>query len=157
MRRCADLMTELCRLKFKITLQSQGIYPWISCPLHISWTLWKIFIKLWTNVHLSKTVYKTYNSAMQTQGQYHSLRSLDLPLNTSRSLYISCTLWKIFINFSQIYISVRRCAEPMHQLRRCNVKGHSYRYWEFRLLDPWKDFHLTLVNCSSQWDGVQNP
>ena len=35
--RCAEHMTQLPRLK--VTGQGQRIYPWISCPLHISWTL----------------------------------------------------------------------------------------------------------------------
>ena len=29
---CAGPMTQLCRLKVKVTLQCHGIYPWISCP-----------------------------------------------------------------------------------------------------------------------------
>ena len=32
-RQCAEQMTQLPRLKITV----QGIYPWISCPLHISW------------------------------------------------------------------------------------------------------------------------
>ena len=36
-RRCAEYMTQLRRLK--VTGQGQMIYPWILCLLHISWTL----------------------------------------------------------------------------------------------------------------------
>ena len=36
---CAEHMTKLPRLWVKVTGQGQRIYPWISGPLHISWTL----------------------------------------------------------------------------------------------------------------------
>ena len=44
----------------------------LSCLLHISWTLWKIFMKLWSNVCLSEAMCRTHNSSMLTQGQGHS-------------------------------------------------------------------------------------
>ena len=40
-----------------------------------------IFIKLHPNVPLSETMYRTYDSSMQTEGQGHTSRSCDLPLN----------------------------------------------------------------------------
>ena len=40
-RQCAESMSQLQRLKVKVTVQGQRLYPWILCPLHISWTLWK--------------------------------------------------------------------------------------------------------------------
>ena len=51
----------------------------LSCPLHISWTLRKIFIKLRSNVPLSEKVCRTHNSATQTQGQFKGHGGL--PLN----------------------------------------------------------------------------
>ena len=41
----------------------------LSCPLHISWTLWKIFIKLWSNVRRRESMCRTNKSTMPTQGQ----------------------------------------------------------------------------------------
>ena len=50
-RRYAEPINQACRLKVKAV---KGLEPWISCSLHISWTLWKIFIKFGSNVRLSE-------------------------------------------------------------------------------------------------------
>ena len=55
-RKCAESITQLCRLE--VTVQGHGFYPLILCMLHISWTLWKILIKLWSNV--SGMVHRTH-------------------------------------------------------------------------------------------------
>ena len=93
-RLCAEHMTQLPRLK--VTSQGQVIYPWISCPLHIFWTLRAIFIKLYPNVPLSETMCRTYDSATHTQGQGHTSRSCDLLFNLC-PLHISWILLTIFI------------------------------------------------------------
>ena len=80
-RRCAGPLTQLPRLKIKVTLQGLRIYPWISCLLHISWTLWTLFIKLHPNVPLNETVCRTHDSAMQTQGQGHQINPAPYLLN----------------------------------------------------------------------------
>ena len=69
-RRCTE-PTQPCRFKVKVTIEGHEFEPLISCSLLISWTLWKIFIKLWPNVRLSETMCRTYNSAMPTQGHGH--------------------------------------------------------------------------------------
>ena len=118
-RRCAEHMTQLLRLK--VTGQGQGIYPWISCPLHISWTLWTLFIKLHPNVPLSEVVCRTNDSATQTQGQGHTSRSWNLPLN-----FVSFKSPQPFVRFSlnitQFFLSVSWCAEPMTRLCKLKVK-----------------------------------
>ena len=49
---CAEPMTtRLCRLKAKITGKGHGIWHWILCHLHISFTPGMIFIKLVKGVH----------------------------------------------------------------------------------------------------------
>ena len=68
-RQSAEHMNQLPRLKVQVTDQGQRIYPWLSRPLHISWTFAVIFIKLYPNIPLSEIMYRTYNSATQTQGQ----------------------------------------------------------------------------------------
>ena len=62
-------MINLRCIKIKVNVKSHGIYPWISCPLHISYTTGRIFINVWSNVHLSKLV--SNDSATQTQSQGH--------------------------------------------------------------------------------------
>ena len=52
-RWCIEPITQRCRLKVKVT--NEG-HTSLSCSLHISWTIWKIFMKLWSNVCLSKAV-----------------------------------------------------------------------------------------------------
>ena len=73
-RRCAEPITQACRLKVKVTVKGHEFEPWISSSLHISWTLWKIFIKVGSNVRLSEMMCRTHNSTMQTQGQGHNWR-----------------------------------------------------------------------------------
>ena len=127
-------ITQLPRLKVKLTVQGHGIYPFnfVSAPYflnplnyfpqtspkcssqwdcvqnpcliqlhrlkvtvqghwdllfnfgsaHISWTLWKIFIKIWSNIYLIDMMCSNHDIAMQTQGQ--------------GPLHISWTLWTIF-------------------------------------------------------------
>ena len=58
-RCCAELMTRL------------------QVMLHISWILWTIYIKLHSNVPLSKTVCRTHDSSMHTQAQGHTSRLWD--------------------------------------------------------------------------------
>ena len=71
-RWCAEPITQACRLKIKVTVKGHEFEPWISCSLHMSWTLWKIFIKFGSNVRLSEMMCRTHNSTMQTQGQGHN-------------------------------------------------------------------------------------
>ena len=71
-RGCAEHITQLPRLN--VTGQGQKIYLLILCPLHFSLALQAIFIKLYPNVPLSVIMCRTYDSAMQTQGQGHTFR-----------------------------------------------------------------------------------
>ena len=87
-RRCVEPMTQLCRLNVKVTFQCLWIITRIPCPLHISFTPGMILITVWSNVHLTETMCRTYYSATQTQGQGHSLISLDLHLNFVSAPYL---------------------------------------------------------------------
>ena len=89
-------MSKLPRLKVKVTGQDQRIYPWILCPLHISWTLEAIFIKLHPNITFSEIMCRSYDSATQTCCQGHNWRSCYLPFNLC-PLHISWTVWTSFI------------------------------------------------------------
>ena len=66
-----SLSETVCRI-YEQGLQTQGqgqlsrlwdLRPLISCPLHISWTLWTIFIKLHPYVPFGETVCRTHDSA----------------------------------------------------------------------------------------------
>ena len=128
-------MQNLCISYADVMSKVTASYRSWDLPLHfVSFTPGRIFIKLWTNVHLSKTACKTYISAMQTQGQDHSPMSF-LSKTVCRT-YASATqmqcqrsqlaiglgiypcissplpLEGFSLNFGQMFISVRRCAEP---------------------------------------------
>ena len=101
------LSETVCRTH-KPGLQSQGqgqlsrtwdLLPSISCPLHISWTLWTIFIKLHPNVPFGETLCRTHASAMESRGQCHSSRTWDLPLKLVSATYLQNPLKDFFIKF----------------------------------------------------------
>ena len=69
-RWCAEPLTQPSQLKVKVAIESHE--PWISCPLHISFTNGIIFMKLWSNVCLREIMCRTHNTAMPTQGQNHN-------------------------------------------------------------------------------------
>ena len=82
-----------------------------------------ISIKHHPNVPLGETVCRAHNSASQTQCQGHEI----YPSNHVHSIYPE-PLERFSLNFTQTFLSVRRCAEPMTQLHRLNVnvtlQGH---------------------------------
>ena len=80
-------------------------------------------MKLHLNVPLSKTTCRNiYDSATQTQDQGHTSWPCDLPLNSVRS--ISPEYFERFsFNFTQMFLSVRRCAEHMVQLPKLKDTG----------------------------------
>ena len=87
-RRYAELITQPCRHKVKVTVQGHRFAPWISCPLCISYISGRIFFKLLSNVHLSETMCRINKSIMSTQGQGHSSRSWNWALNSVSALYL---------------------------------------------------------------------
>jgi hypothetical protein len=61
---CTELMLPMCQLKVKVTIEGQisnnqilDSMPW---PLCKSYTYWKIFFNLCSNVHLNKVMCKTH-------------------------------------------------------------------------------------------------
>ena len=72
-RQCAEPITQACRLKVKVIVKGHEFEPWISCSLHIFWTLWKIFIKFGSNVRLSEMMCRTHNSRSRSQFKATSL------------------------------------------------------------------------------------
>ena len=50
---CAEPITQPCRLKVKVTVESHEFEPWIWCWLHISFTPGRIFFKRWCQMFAS--------------------------------------------------------------------------------------------------------
>ena len=103
-RQCAEPMTQLQRLKVKVTVKGHRIYPWFFCPPQIFWTLWKIFIKCWSNAYLIKSVCRALDSTTQTMGQ-------DTPW-ISCLFHISGTFEKNSIKLDQMFIWMWQYEEP---------------------------------------------
>ena len=124
-RRCAEPMTRLHRLKVKVTLQSHGIYPSIRVR-SVSPELFERFSLTLTQMFLSVRWY----AETMIQGQGHTSRSWNLPLNfesfKSPQLFVRFSL-----NVTQMFLSVSWCAEPMTRLCKLKVKvGHTSRSWK---------------------------
>ena len=115
------------------TVQGHENYPWMLCPLYISWTLWAIFIKFHSNVPPSKSMCRTYGPATQTQGQCHTSRSWDLALNFVSALYLLNHLMDFHQTSLSMILSTSRFAEPITQLPRIKTKvtvqGHEIYPW----------------------------
>ena len=120
-RRCAEPITQLPRLKAKDTSQSQWINPWISYPLHISWALRSIFIKLHQNVPLSETIIRTYDCFADSRSMSHFQGHVIYPSVCVHAISSEPFEW-FSKNFTHMFLSVRQYAEPLTQLCRLNIK-----------------------------------
>ena len=69
-RQYVEPKTKSCWLKVEVTIERHEFEPWISYQLHNSFTLEG---KLWWNVRLSETVWRTPNLTIPTYG--HNWRS----------------------------------------------------------------------------------
>ena len=131
-RRCAELITQPCWLKVKVTVQGHGFELWISCPLCISFSPGRIFSKLWSNVHLSGTMCRIHNSAQRTRSRLQ-LKVTSLSLEFGVSSISPLPLEGFSLNVGQMFASVRWCAEPITQLCWLKVKvtleGHPFEPW----------------------------
>ena len=110
-RRCAEPMTQLRRLKVKVNGQGHVFYPiFLYAPLYLLNPLTG-FTRLHANVPLSDTMCRTQL------------------LNFAPALYLLNPEW-FSLNVTQIFLSVRRCAEPMTRLYRLEVRvcvqGHGF-------------------------------
>ena len=146
-RRCAELMTRLHRLKIKVTLQSHGF----TLQNRVRSISTDLFSLNFTQMFLSVT---------QIQGQGHTSKSWNLPLN-----FVSFKSPQPFVRFSlnitQMFFSVSWCAEPMTRLCKLKVKvDHTSWSWDsavgiwmsfiyFRIKFPENSFWNTirLSNC----------
>ena len=104
-------------------------------------------------------VCRTYDSAMQTQGQGHTSGSWDWPLYFVSDPYLLNALKDFHLTSPKV---------SLHEMA-CRTHDSAY-YADSRLRDlllnfvpaPYllnllNDFHWTYPNVLFQWDGVQNP
>ena len=120
-RRCAEFMTRLPRIKVKVTSQDHVIYPSI-CVRSMSPESFERFSLNFTQMFLSvircaepmTRLHKLkVKVTLQSHGIYPSIHVR----------FISPELFERFsLNFIQMFLSVRWCAKPMTQQRRLKVK-----------------------------------
>ena len=118
---CAELMTQLHRLKIKVTIQGHAFYHWIWCPLL---NPLNDFIKLKQNVNLSVTISRTYadprsKSQLKVNRftlEFGSAPYLMLPLND---------FIKFHLNVSLIELVCRIHDSAM----QTQSQGHTSRSW----------------------------
>ena len=129
-------MNRVHRLKVKVTVQGHGIYPWSSCLLHISWTFWKIFIKLQPNVPLGEKVCWNISSANKTQCQGHFSRSQDfLTLNLVSNSYL-------LSDFNNFYWTSYKCSPQLNV-----VPNPWFSFAQSRSRSTFKIMGITLPFC----------
>jgi len=61
-RQGAEFMIQSCQVMVKVTFEGRQFESLISCLLHISKALWRIFTKLWSIVYLSKATCRIWAS-----------------------------------------------------------------------------------------------
>ena len=107
-RRCAESMNRVCRLKVKVNFQGLGIYPQQFPARSMSHKPFERFsLNFAQNVPFGETVCRTHDSAIGSRGQWHSSWSWDLPLKLV-SAFFSEPFESFSLNF--MFLSVRRCA-----------------------------------------------
>ena len=133
----ADPITKACGLKVKVITEVHGVEPRISCPLHISFTPGRIFMKLYSNVRLCKNLSISHADSRSS----HSLRSWESVIPDFFALSISYLPPRTFSSsFCQMFISERLCGEPKPQLSRRKVKVTI----ESHELEPWISCPLNI-------------
>ena len=150
-RRCAESITQPCRLKVKVTVQGHGFEHWISCLLCISFTLGGCSLNFGQMVTCG-TICRIHNSAMGTQGQGDSSRSRVWALNCVSTRYLLYQWKDILLILSNVCLSEMICrthGSPM-QTHKVTLQGHGFEPWicviSFIL---WRIFSKLLFNCSS--------
>ena len=133
----------------------------LSCPLHISWTLWKIFIKLWSNVRLSESMFRTHVNHANSRSR-SLVKVMGLSLEFCVRSISPIPLEGFSLNFGHMFASVRWCAalitQPCWHKVKVTVQGHRFEPWIscplcisytsgrifFKL---WSNVHLSETMC----------
>ena len=129
---CAEPISQPCQLKVKVTVQGHRFELWISCPLYISYTSGRIFFKLWSNVYLSETMCRINNSTMRTRSR-SQVKVIGSSLIFRVRSISPIPLEGFYLNFGQMFASLRRCAQlitqPCRQKVNVTVQGHRFEPW----------------------------
>ena len=96
--------------------------PFNSCPLHISWILWTIFIKLHSNVPFSEMMHTTWPAYLDPR-PWSQVKVNGFTLELCVLSISPEPLGWFSLNFTQMFLSVRRCAKQMNQLTRIKFKA----------------------------------
>ena len=125
-RRCAEPMNRVCKLKVKVNFQGHGIHP-LQFPVRsISpERFWTIFITLHPNVPFGETVCRTHDSAMESRCQCHSSRPWDLPLKLVSATYLQNPLKGFHPNVPLIETVCRSNDSATKSLKgQGHIRGH---------------------------------
>ena len=154
-RRCAEPMTQPCRLKVKVTGEGHKFEPLISCQLHISWTLWKIFIKLWSDVRgCAEPMTQPCRLKVKVTVEGHGIEPwISCPLN------ISFMPGRIFIKlWSNVHLSEMMCRTHNSTMQ---TQGQDHRWrsqvWAFHGSDVWSSAFVFAAWWMDGWLGVLCP
>jgi hypothetical protein len=115
---------------FALLHWSVGPSPF-SCPLYNSYTNWRIFFKLGSNVHLNKGMCRTHIAHVSAQGQGHNWRSnikhYQILLSMLCPLCKSYTTWKIFFKLgSNVHLNQGMCTTHVAYVS-AQGQGHNCR------------------------------
>ena len=126
-RRCAEPITQRCRLKVEVTTEGYLFEPLISLSVYLSFTPESISIKF---CQMFASVKRCAEYITQPCRQVRSIKIMGLNLEF-RVRSISLLSLKVFSsNFGQIFALVRQCAEYIIQTCQLNLEftseGHEF-------------------------------
>ena len=153
-------MAIVCPLSFRLSCRLYvSQFVTLSCPFHISYTLWRIFNKLWSNVHLTKATCRTHQPAMPDQG------------HTSNQLYkgfpwFTGSYWPIRFDFTTVPYGdsgksgLALQLFPLETIVTSNLIGqnkHIVQWKCFIQLDAEGQQFVSLFSCPLQSPNLLNP
>ena len=147
-RRCVEAMTQLPRLqKVKVTFQGHGIFTLqFSVWSHRLSSLNIVFFSLKCSPHGDVVQNPWFSYAQSMSSSY--LKIMELTLQFYVCSISSEPFERFSLNFSQLFLSVIRCAEPMTQLCSPKVKVTLWCYGILRRVQQCERFQALVVLMS---------
>ena len=110
----------------RVTVQGHRFYPWILCPLCISFTPGRILSKLWSNIHLSGTMCRIITQPCRLKVKVTVEAHKFEPWIWCR-LHISFTPGRIFFKrWSNVCLSEMMCRTHNSAML---TQGHQFEPW----------------------------
>ena len=147
MSQCAEPISQPCQLKVKVTGQGHGFEPWISCPLHISYTPERLLFLNFGHMFASmrrcaELITQPWRYKIKVTVQGHGFVSW-----FSCPLCISYTSGRIFFKFWS-NVHYKTMCRINNSTMPTQGQGHSSWSWVWALnfvsalylLKPWEDF-----------------